>query len=342
MVKYVREGAWRESPEQSAEYLRKIGFTGPSRYYPREKMQEAIMKIAKDDPRICWVAAEAASYGPQYAAAGIHPYRVMGFGIAEANTVVVASGLAKESLIPIYSNMSFLLGRSYNNIFQSVGTDNMNVKFFMNARGWAGGGASHHEINDIAIMRSIPQILIMAPADAVEMVAMVNAALKYIGAVFLRSPGQMGSNLFEEDYPFKIGKAFTVREGNDVSIISFGAELCRSLVASDILAKEGIEARVIDMGTIKPIDEDAIVKAAKDTGAIVTAEDHNILGGLGEAVAQIVVKNELVPMEMVGIRDRYSQSTTDQPGGWEFIEKAYNLTAEDIAAATRKVIKRKK
>jgi len=211
----------------------------------------------------------------------------------------------------------------------------------MSARGWAGGGGSHHETNDIAFMRCIPQILIMAPADTVELVKMITAGLKYHGATFIRIFGQPVPNLFEEDYPFQIGKAFTVREGDDVTIISFGTELWRSLVASDMLAKEGVEARVINMNTIKPIDEDTIIKAAEETGAIVTAEDHSVIGGLGEAVAHVLVKNKPVPMDMVGVRDRYSQSTYDKPGGWAILEKAYNLTADDIVAASQKTIKRK-
>ncbi len=337
MVKYVRENAWREDP---AEYLKKKGFNRPPRYYSRMKMNETLMKLAKEDERICFVSAGGGAPEP-YEAAGIHRYRVMGFGIAEANTALAASGLAKEGLIPIYTVMSWLFGRAYNAIFQSIATDNHNVKLIGYARGWAGGGGSHHEVNDIAFMRTIPQILCMAPADSVELVKMITDGLKYYGTTFIRVYGQAVTDLFEEDYPFKIGKAITVREGDDISIISFGTELWRSLVASDILAKEGIEVRVINMSTIKPIDENMIIKAAKETGAIVTAEDHNVLGGLGDAVAHVVCKNTPVPMDMVGLRDRYSRSTQDKPGGWAVLEKAYNLTAEDIAVAVRKTIKRK-
>lgn len=336
-MKYVIDGVWRESAD---DFLKKIGWSRPARFYSRQRIDDTLMKLAKEDKRICFVAAEGLP-AESYEAAGIHKYRVMGFGIAEANTVLAASGLAKDGLIPIYSNMSWLLGRSYNEIFQSVATDNLNVKFIMNSRGWAGGGGSHHEINDIAFMRTIPQILCMAPADTVELVKMIVAGVKYYGTTFIRVSGQPVPNLFEEDYPLKIGKAFTVREGDDVTIISFGIELWRSLVAADILAEKGIEARVVNMSTLKPLDEEVIIKAANETGAIVTAEDHSVLGGLGEAIASVVCRTHPVPMDMVGVRDRYSQSTHDKPGGWSILEEAYNLTANDIANAAIEIIKRK-
>jgi transketolase len=328
MAKYVRENAWRLKPEEAPFAV------------PRRKADETLLNLAKEDKRICFVISEGMVTEP-YVAAGIHPYRTIGLGIAEENTILVASGLAKEGFIPVYSYMGWMLGVAYNVIFQSVATDNLNVKLVMYARGWAGGGASHHEINDIAFMRCIPQMLIMAPADPVELVKMLTAGMKYNGATFIRIYGQAVPNLYEEDYPFEIGKASIVREGDDISIISFGTELWRSLTAADILAKEGIEARVINMSTLKPLDEEAIVKAAKETGAIVTAEDHNILGGLGEAVARVVCKNDPVPVDAVGIRDRFSQSTVDKPGGWALIEEAYNLTAKDIAASVRKTLKKK-
>ena len=329
MVMYVKENVWRYSLEDEGKFV-------PA----RRKMDETLIALAKENKRICFVISEGMVTEP-YEAAGIHPYRTIGLGIAEENTILVASGLAKEGFIPVYSYMGWMLGVAYNVIFQSVATDNLNVKLVMTARGWAGGGASHHEINDIAFMRCIPQILIMAPADPVELGKALVAGIKYHGATYIRVYGQNVPNLYEENYPFEIGKASTVREGDDITIISFGAELWRSLVAADILAGEGIEAQVINMSTIKPLDEEAILKAAKETGAIVTAEDHNILGGLGEAVARVVCKNYPIPMDTIGVRDRFSQSTVDKPGGWAVLEEAYNLTAKDIATAARKTVKRK-
>ncbi len=330
MVRYIREGAWRYSSGDEGKFVA-----------PRRTMDETLMALAKQDKRICFVISEGMVTEP-YQAAGIHPYRTIGLGIAEENTILVASGLAKEGLIPVYSYMGWMLGVAYNVIFQSVATDNLNVKLIMTARGWAGGGASHHEINDIAFMRCIPQILIMAPADPVELAKVLTAGMKYHGATYIRVYGQVVPNLYEDDYPFEIGKASIIREGGDLSIISFGTELWRSLKAADILASEGIEARVINMSTLKPLDEEAILLAAKETGAIVTAEDHNILGGLGEAVARVVCKNHPVPMDTVGVRDRFSQSTVDKPGGWALLEEVYNLTAKDIAEAARKTFDRKR
>jgi transketolase len=339
MVKYVLENALQEKIEDDKK-AKSLSFFLAERKAVRNIMGAHLMKMAKENEKIVFVTADMASM-EDYIAAGIPEYRAINLGLCEANTVLAAAGLAKEGFIPIYVNMSWLLGRSYNNIFQSVGTDNFNVKFIMYARGWAGGGGSHHEINDIAFMRCIPQILIMAPADPVEMVKCITAGVNYIGAVFIRIGGQNVPNLFEEDYPFKIGKAATVREGEDATIISFGTELWKGLDAAHNLSKEGIETRVIDMCTLKPMDEEAIVKAAEETGAIVTAEDHSIIGGLGEAVARVVCRNHPVPMNLIGVRDRYSQSTRDFGGGWKALEEAYNLTAKDIADAVKETIKRK-
>ena len=332
MVKHVRDHAWREPVDA---YLARIGFTEPPRYYTRRIVTDTLIELAKADPRIVFVGAD---FNPEsYLAEGIHPYRVINFGIDEANTAVAASGLAKEGLIPVWSMMSWLLGRAYNQIFQSIATDNHNVKLLVTARGWAGGG-SHHEINDIAFMRCIPQMLCMAPADPVELRKMLVAALKYHGATFVRIYGQPVPNLFEEDYPFTIDRAFTVREGADVSILSFGTELWRSLTAADRLAEDGIDARVINMSTLKPLDDEAILTAAKETGALVTAEDHSIIGGLGEAIAAVLSEHRPTPMVRIGVRDRYSQSTYDKPGGWTVLEASYHLAEADIAAAAKRVL----
>ena len=184
-------------------------------------------------------------------------------------------------------------------------------------------------------------MLILAPADDVELEKALIASLKYHGSIYLRIIGVPTVNLFERNYPYQLGKAVTVREGDDASIISYGLMLRKSLEASDILAEEGIDSCVINMNTIKPLDEKIIVKAAKETGAIVTAEDQSIMTGVGEAVTRVLAKNCPVPVEMVGIRDLYSQSTMDRLGGWEILEKAYHLTAEDVAATTRTAVKRK-
>jgi transketolase len=337
MSKYVIKNAWRESV---ADFLKRKGFTGPPRYYIRQIILDTIIKVAKKDERICFIGADFPGELP-YVTEGIPLNRVINLGIAEPNVVTVASGWANEGYIPIIMSMGWLYGRAYNQIFQSVGIDNHNVKFLGFARAWAGGGASHHEINDIGFMRSIPQMLILAPADDVELEKALIASLKYHGSTYLRIIGVPTANLFEENYPYHLGKAVTVREGEDVSIISYGIMLWRSLEASDILAEEGIDARVINMNTIKPLDEQIILKAARETGTIVTAEDHSIMTGVGEAVTRVLAKTYPVPVEMVGIRDLYSQSTMDKPGGWEILEKAYHLSAEDVAAATRTAVKRK-
>ena len=342
-MKYILENALQEKLDEDKKAA-SMSFWFADRKAVRNTFGAHLMQIAKENEKTVFVSADMLSV-EDYLKAGIPEYRVLNFGLCEANTVLAAAGLAKEGFIPIYINMSWLLGRSYNNIFQSIGTDNHNVKFIMYSRSWAGGGGSHHEINDIAFMKCIPQILCLAPADAVEMCKCITAAINYYGTVFIRIFGQNVPNLFEEDYPFKIGKAITVRDGKDASIISFGTELWRGLEAAHLLSKEGLDVRVINMSTLKPLDDSAIVQAAKDTGAIITAEDHNILGGFGEAVARVVCRNYPVPMHMVAIRDTYSQSTTDflelGGGGWKALEEAYKLTANDIAEAVKETVNRK-
>ncbi len=337
MSKYVIKNAWRENV---TDFLKRKGFTGPPRYYIRQIILDTLTNMAKKDERICFIGADFPGELP-YVSEGIPLNRVINLGIAESNVITVASGFANEGYIPVIMSMGWLYGRAYNQIFQSIGIDNHNVKLLGYARAWAGGGASHHDINDIGFMRSIPQMLILAPADDVELEKALIASLKYHGSVYLRIIGVPTVNLFERNYPYQLGKAITVRDGNDASIISYGLMLWRSLEASDILAEEGINVRVINMNTIKPLDENIIIKAAKETGTIVTAEDHTILTGVGEAVTRVLAKNYPVPVEMVGVRDLYSQSTMDRLGGWEILEKAYHLTAEDVAAATRTAIKRK-
>jgi transketolase len=198
-------------------------------------------------------------------------------------------------------------------------------------------GSTHQSIADISIMRSLPNMTVIVPADGVETDKAVLAAARYNGPVFIRLGRSAIPVLYPEDYDFTIGKASVLKDGKDVSIIACGIMTAESLKAAEELEQEGISVRVINMATIKPIDQDAVIKAAEETGAIVTAEEHNIIGGLGSAVAEVLVENEPVPMERLGVKDTFGESGKPQ----ELLEK-YGLTAKDIKEAVHKVIKRKK
>ncbi len=267
------------------------------------------------------------------------PDRLVDVGIAEANLITTAAGIAGAGKIAFtHCHGIFAVGRAYNQIRQNVAFDWLNVKIVMCNSGmlWAFMGGSHQIIEQIAALRAIPNILLISPADQVETRKMVPAITRYEGPVAVRLASPAVPTVYTEELPFELGKAVTAADGDDVTIIATGIMLSDSLQAVDILSGEGVKARLLDMHTIKPIDEEAVLKAARETGAIVTVEDGSVLGGLGGAVAEIVTENSPVPVRRVGIKDRFGQSGTIAE-----LKKEYQLTAEDIARAAREAIKGK-
>ena len=233
------------------------------------------------------------------------PERFIDCGIAEANMMGVAAGLATTGKVAFASTFAmFAAGRAYEQIRNTIGYPGLNVKIGATHAGISVGedGATHQPIEDIALMRSIPNMVVISPADAVESIAAVEAAIKHNGPVYLRF-GRLGVPTINDEatYKFEIGKGVQLKDGSDVTIIANGLMVPDALTAADMLAEEGINARVINIHTIKPIDEDIIVKTAKETGAIVTAEEHNIIGGLGSAVAEVLCEKSPAPMVRVGI-----------------------------------------
>ena len=257
------------------------------------------------------------------------PERFINCGIAEANMVSTAAGLATCGKTVFVSTFAmFAAGRAFEQIRNSVCYPNLNVKI----------GATHQPIEDIALMRAIPNMVVISPADAVESIAAVEAAIKHNGPVYLRF-GRLGVPTINDEatYKFEIGKGVQLKDGSDVTIIANGLMVPDALTAADMLKEEGINARVINIHTIKPIDEDIIVKAAKETGAIVTAEEHNIIGGLGSAVAEVLAEKCPTPMVRVGINDKFGKS-----GKPAQLLKEYGLTPENIAAKAKEAIAKKK
>ena len=268
------------------------------------------------------------------------PERHFDCGIAEGNMMAVAAGAAAMGLVPFASSFAmFAAGRAFEQVRNSIGYPHLNVKIGATHGGISVGedGASHQCCEDFALMRSIPGMVVMSPADDVEAKAMVKAAYEHVGPVYMRF-GRAGVPVFhdEENFQFQIGKGEVLTEGNDVAIIANGLLVAEALEAAKTLKEEGISARVINMATIKPLDEELVVKAAKETGAIVTAENHNVTCGLGSVVANCLAKNAPTVQEFVGVQDRFGQV-----GPQDFLMDEYGLRAANIVAAVKKAIARK-
>lgn len=268
-----------------------------------------------------------------------YPERFFDCGIAEGNMMSVAAGIASTGKTVFASSFAmFAGGRAFEQVRNSIGYTHLNVKIGATHGGISVGedGATHQCNEDFATMRSIPGMVIINPADAVETRAAVEAAILHDGPVYLRFGRYALPVLYGDDYKFELGRGVLMADGSDVTLVATGLMVATALEARELLAAEGISARVVNIHTIKPIDKDIITAAARETGAIVTCEEHSILGGLGSAVAEVLVENAPVPMERVGVRDEFGRSGT-VPQLMEY----YGLTAKDIADRARLAISRK-
>ncbi|MBR6682561.1 MAG: transketolase family protein, partial [Clostridia bacterium] len=257
------------------------------------------------------------------------PNRFFDCGIAEGNMISAAAGVAATGKIPFVSTFAmFAAGRGFEQIRNSIGYPHLNVKIGATHGGISVGedGATHQCNEDFATMRTIPGMTVICPADAVEARAAVEAAILHEGPVYLRFGRFAVPTLLDENYKFEIGKGVLMADGTDVTIVANGLMVEQALIAKDMLAEEGISARVINMATIKPIDKDILVKAAKETGAIVTAEEHSVIGGLGSAVCEALAESCPVPVTRVGVQDKFGRSGKVPP-----LLEMYGLTAKDIA-----------
>ena len=262
------------------------------------------------------------------------PERHINCGIAEQNMVGVAAGIAATGRVAFASSFAmFAAGRAYEQIRNSVGYPQLNVKIAATHGGISVGedGATHQCNEDFALMRTIPGMVVMVPSDDVEAEAMVRAAYAHKGPVYMRF-SRLATPVFNnpETYKFEIGKAITMREGKDVAIIAAGLPVASAMEAAEKLAAEGIEARVIDMHTIKPLDEEAVLRVAKEIGKIVTVEEHSIIGGLGSAVAEVLAEQCPAKLKRVGIYDRYTES-----GPAEALIHHYGLDGDGVYNAVK-------
>lgn len=268
------------------------------------------------------------------------PERLVNVGIAEQNMVGVGAGLANGGKIPfVCAAAPFLTGRALEQIKADVAYSQTNVKLCGISSGMAYGelGATHHSIEDFAWVRALPNIVVVAPADSIETAAATKWAAEYKGGVFLRLSRVGVPDLLPEGHVFVPGKANLLRDGSDVTLIANGVLTHRAMLAAELLAAKGISARVLNMATVRPIDTEAIAKAAEETGAILTCEEHTIYGGLGSAVAEAVVQSCPVPMKLLGVPGEFAVT-----GSANFLLDHYGMSPEAIAASAEALIKQKR
>jgi len=306
----------------------------------RDAFGEALLDLCRANPRVVVLDGDLGNSTKADLVRQAFPGRFFNLGIAESNLVGVGAGLASCGFIPfIVSFSSFLLCNAYDQIRLAIALSNLNVKVVGSHGGITLGkdGPTQMGIEDLALVGGLPTFVILVPSDPVSMHKAVQAAAAHTGPVFLRSSRMALPPIYRQDAcPFEIGRANVVRQGHDVAIIACGIMVAAALEAADELAGEGIQARVLDMHTIRPMDRAAIVAAARETGAIVTAEEHLLHGGMGANIARVVAESYPVPMRFVGLADTYVES--GDPGA---LLVKYHLTSRDIARAVREALQAK-
>ena len=303
----------------------------------RDSYGAALVELAKDHPDVVVLDADLAAATKTGVFKKAYPDRHFDCGIAESNMMATAAGMAAMGLVPLASRFAmFAAGRAFEQVRNSIGYPHLNVKIGATHGGISVGedGASHQCCEDFALMRSIPGMTVLCPADDVEAKAAVKAAYEHEGPVYLRF-GRLALPVFHDEatFKFEIGKGEQLTEGSDVAIIATGLEVNEALIAAEQLKNEGIQARVINLCTIKPLDEELVVKAAKECGAVVTCEEHSILGGLGEAVAAVLGEQCPVPIRRVGVKDVFGHSGP----AWELLEQ-FGLRSDAIIAAVKELV----
>ncbi len=294
----------------------------------RQSYGESLRDFAEEYPNLVVLDADLSNATKTGTFKKAYPDRFINCDIAESNMMSIAAGLSTTGLIPFASTFAmFAAGRAYEQVRNSIGYPHLNVKIGATHAGISVGedGASHQCLEDLALMRMIPGMVVMCPADDTEARMAIKAALDYVGPVYIRFGRAAVPVVFDENYKFEIGKGAILREGTDVTLVANGLCVASALEAADKLAADGISAEVINICTIKPLDDDLIVASAKKTGKVVTAEEHSIIGGLGGAVAECLAEKCPTPMYRIGVRDRFGESG---PAG-ELLHK-YMLDGEGV------------
>jgi transketolase len=307
----------------------------------RDAYGKTLVEVGRENPNVVVLDADLAASTKTILFKKEFPDRFFDMGVAEQDMIGTAAGLAACGKIAFASTFAvFGSGRAWDQVRISAAYTRLNVKIVVTHGGITTGedGASHQANEDLAIMRALPNMTVVVPSDAIETEKVIREAVKFYGPMYIRLSRSATPVINDNaDYNFKLGKGVVLRQGSDATIIACGIMVPMALDAAEELKKENISCRVVNLHTIKPLDKDLIVKCATETGAIVTAEEHSIIGGLGGAVAEVLVENVCVPMARVGIRDTFGES-----GKPEELLVKYGLTPQDIAVAVKAVVKRKK
>jgi transketolase len=304
----------------------------------RDAYARALEELAEKDSRVCVVINDSLSSAKMKDFRTRHPDRFINVGIAEQNMVGIGNGLANGGMIPYLCGAScFLTARAMEQIKVDLAYSNATVRICGMSSGMAYGqlGPTHHSIEDLAWTRILPNMTVIVPADAIETAAVMRYSLEHVGPMFLRISRIPVRRVHTDDYRFELGKAISLREGSDVTLIANGVVVSRALDAAETLARTGIQARVLNMSSLKPLDRAAIVKAARETAGIVTAEEALAAGGLGGAVAEVLAQEHPAPMRMVGVPDTFAPTGTA-----EFLLDHFGISADGIAKAALELVKR--
>lgn len=305
----------------------------------RDGYGKALVSLGKENNNIVVLDADLSSSTRTSMFAKEYPERFFNAGIAEQNLIGMAAGLASTGKTAFASTFAmFASGRCWEQIRNTVAANNLDVKVVASHGGITVGadGSSHQALEDVAIMRAIPEMKVLVPCDAIETEKIIKASVDIKGPFYIRISREKTSVITDESYDFVLGKGDVVSDGDDVSIIACGVMVEKAIEAATELKKKGISARVINMSSIKPIDAALIVESAKKTGAVVTAEEHSVLGGLGSAVCEILSEECPVPVKRVGSKDKFGQS-----GDADVLLKEYNMETADIVLAANEAIKMK-
>jgi transketolase len=313
--------------------------TAADLYDCRDAFAATLERLATENDKIVAVCNDSVGSSKLGGFKTKFPQRLVNVGIAEQNMLGVGAGLANGGLLPFVCGAApFLTGRALEQIKADISYSNANVKLVGISSGMAYGelGPTHHSIEDFAWTRVLPNLPVIAPCDRIETAAVIEWAANYVGPCFLRLSRVGVPDLLPSDHKYELGKANLLRDGSDVTLIANGTLTHRIVKAAEILAQRGIQARVLNMATVRPIDETAIIAAANETGAILTAEEHSIFGGLGSAIAEVVVDNAPVPMKRLGVPGIFAPT-----GSAEFLLDEFGMAPVAIADAAAELIKRK-
>ena len=305
----------------------------------RVEYGKTLVKLGAEYPDIVVLDADLSGSTQTKHFAQVFKDRFFNMGIAEQDLMGTAAGFALGGKLPFASTFAmFATGRAWEQIRQTIAYGNLNVKIVASHGGVTVGedGGSHQAVEDLALMRILPNMVVLAPADGPETRAMTRWAAAYQGPVYMRTGRMSLPVIYDDGYRFELGRGSVLRDGGDVTLMALGVMVHACLEAADLLAKEGVAARVVNLSCLKPLDWELVVACARETGAVVTAEEHMVVGGLGSAVCEVLGEHYPVPVKRVGLRDTFGIS-----GKPDLLLQHYGLTAADVAAAARQVMARK-